>query len=173
MTDLNIVDGSSTDEVVSHQNAPAAARPTPIAEIDPEQGTVIRLKNLEVDGKVGIPMYMKLRASDGAHIPINSSLYFEVERAGQDGTVKHSVQMESLDFYEANTLSEQRDADKRKFALLTLTHAENAPQSGPVRYIDIRDVDSGYLVLDSADQVDWSQSRWFIASEAAETLSKG
>ncbi|MHB9287359.1 hypothetical protein ACKVMT_10015 [Halobacteriales archaeon Cl-PHB] len=172
MTDLNAVKGNSTDEVITYQNAPAVARPTPIIELDAESGTLLRLSNIGGEGAPGLPVFMKLRDSNGDHIPVNSSLFFEVERAGQDSAIKHSVQVENLSFYQSNSISEQRDADKIRHAKLMLTPPENAPATGPVGSIDIRDVDAGYFTLDSAVQVDWSNSEFFIASEAAETLPK-
>lgn len=173
MTDLNIVNGTATDELITHQNAPASAKPTPVVEVDPEQGTYLRLKNVpSPDGSVaGLPIYAKLRNSAGDHLPVTSSMYFEVIRAGEDDATKHSIKLESLEFYATNSINEQRDEDVARHAYLPLT-AGDAANGEQVQAINVRDVDTAYFVLDSPEQIDWSQSKWFIASEAVDTHSR-
>ena len=173
MTDINAVEGTSTDEVTTAQNATGASVATPIFEVDPDRGTFLRFLNrVAVGDSIGLPVYMDLRDSNDNPLPVNSALYWAVQPAGHDEDVKVSKKIESIDFWVNNSISEQRDRDKVDNAKMVLTHAETAAQSGPRSHLDVRDVDTLRLKADSSAQIDHSNSSIFVDASAVEQFGR-
>jgi|AntRauTorcE11897_2_1112592.scaffolds.fasta_scaffold01126_14 hypothetical protein len=173
MADIFISNGSASDVVVQHTNAAGIDRATPILEIDPDRGTLLRLLNRVNRGdEIGIPVYMKLFDSNGDPLPTNTLVKFEIERAGDDDHQKVSEEVKQISFWNSNDITTQRDVDNIDNAKVTLEFPEAASQSGPVKYHDVRDVDSFYVSIESAAEVDWSQSEFYFDTAAIEEGSR-
>ncbi|GAB3318473.1 hypothetical protein EI982_06905 [Haloplanus rallus] len=61
---------------------------TPIAKITPYRGTFLRLLNRVAKGsEQGVPIYAKLRDSNGDLLAVSTKLQFEISPAGTDEQV--------------------------------------------------------------------------------------
>lgn len=171
--DIFAAKGESADPVTTYQNEPAAPRPSPILEVSPERGTFLRFLNAVIKGTVqGIPIYMQLRDSNGDLLPVNTEIKLELEVAGMDKEMVVSETMKSTDQYRTLSVSEQRDTDNIDSTKFTLQYPDAAPQSGPTPKVDVRDIDALYVTIDSAVQVDWSQSVLYIDSDYVQSIGR-
>jgi len=168
MVDLFAVEGNSADEVETYPNVPAAPGADAVVKIKPERGLFIRIANaIAKASRMGVPVYSKLRDTDGNHIPTNTSAYFALEVQGMEEPVKVSEKKGNLSFYATNDITTQRDTDNVDGALFELQEPET--QGGePVSALRVRDIDALYFKIDSAAEVDWSQSEFYIDSEATD-----
>jgi len=171
--DIFAAKGESADAVTTYQNEPNAPRPSPILEVSPERGTFLRFVNAVIKGSVtGLPIYLKLRDSNGNLLPVNTEIKLELEVAGMDKEMVVSETMKSIDQYRTLDLSEQRDTDNIDSTKFTIQYPDAAPESGPAPKVDVRDIDALYITIDSAVKVDWSQSELFIDSDYVESLGR-
>jgi len=168
--DLFASEGESAEAVTVAQNAPASPRPTPILEIVPERGQFLRFLNRVAQGQQdGIPIYADLRDANGDPMPTNTSLYFAVEPSGHESAMKVSEVLKNISQYVKLTISEQRNVDNIDSVKIELQAPENVENGGDsVAKIDVRDIDTLYLMCDSPAQIDWSQSELYIESNAVE-----
>lgn len=161
--------GESADAVTTYQNVPAAPRPSPILEISPERGNFLRFFNEVAQGEAaGIPLYFKLRDSNGDPLPVNTTVYLEIEVSGMDKEMVVSEKVKSTSQFRTLSLEEQRSKDNVDATKFVLKYPDAAPQSGNAPYIDVRDIDALYVTIDSAVQVDWSESEFYFESDAVE-----
>lgn len=173
MADIYISNGSASDVVVQHTNAAGIERATPILEIDPDRGTFLRLLNRVARGdEIGIPVYMKLRDSNGDPLPTNTLVKFELERAGGDDQHKVSEEVKQISFWNSNDITTQRDVDNIDNAKVTLEYPEAASKNGAAPFHDVRDVDSFYVSIESAAEIDWSKSEFYFDTAAIEEGSR-
>ncbi|MDG5778198.1 hypothetical protein VB773_01450 [Haloarculaceae archaeon H-GB2-1] len=167
--DIFAAQGKSADVVTTYQNEPASPRPTPIMEIAPDQGTFLRLLNRVAKGdEQGIPIFAKLKDSNGDPLPINTSLFLELQPAGMTEAMKVSEVVRSIDQYQTLSISEQRNRDNIDATKLTLMAPETADDGGAVPHVDVRDIDTAYLTAESSAKIDWSKSSVYIESNAVE-----
>lgn len=171
--DIFAAKGSSAEAVTTYQNEPSAPRPSPIFEVNPERGTFLRFLNRVAKGEEeGIPIYIKLRDANGDLLPVNTSIKIELEPAGMDKEMVVSETMKSTDQYRTLSLSEQRNSDNVDATKLTLKYPDAAPQSGSAPHVDVRDIDSLFVTIESPVQIDWSQSELYIDSNAVESRGR-
>jgi len=171
--DIYAATGNSADAVTTYQNEPSSPRPSPILEVSPERGTFLRFVNAVIKGTVqGLPIYMKLRDSNGDLLPVNTEIKLELEVAGMDKEMVVSETMKSTDQYRTLSLQEQRNVDNIDSTKFTLQYPDAAPESGPAPKVDVRDHDSFYVTIDSAVQVDWAESELFIDSDYVASIGR-
>jgi hypothetical protein len=168
--DIFASEGATAEAVTTAQNAPASPVPTPILEITPERGQFLRfLNNVAQGDQGGMPVYMDLRDSNGDKLPTSTSLYFAVEPSGHESAMKVSEVLKNISQYVKLGISEQRNVDNIDSAKIELQAPENAPNGGDsVPKVDVRDIDTLYLMCDSPAQIDWAQSEVYIESNAVE-----
>lgn len=173
MADIYLSEGSSSDLVVEHTNAAGIDRATPILEIDPDRGTFVRLLNRVDRGEeIGIPVYMKLRDANGDPLPTNTLLKFEIQRAGGEDTHKISAEVKQISFWNQNDIQTQRNVDNVDAAKIVLEYPEAAEQTGAAPFHDVRDIDSAFVSIESAAEIDWTQSEFYIDTSAVEEGSR-
>jgi hypothetical protein len=168
MVDLYAVEGNSADEVETYPNVPASPDPDAVVEISPDRGLFLRIANaIAKASRMGVPVYMKLRDADGNHIPTNTSAYFALEVQGMEEAVKVSEKKGNLSFYSTNDITTQRDTDNVDGALFELQEPETEG-GDTISALRVRDIDALYFKIDSAAEVDWNNSEWYIDSEATD-----
>ncbi|MDS0280627.1 hypothetical protein [Haloarcula onubensis] len=171
--DIYAAKGNSAEAVTTYQNEPTSPRPSPILEVSPERGTFLRFLNAVIKGTVqGIPLYLKLRDSNGDPLPVNTEIKLELQVAGMDKEMVVSETMKSIDQYQTLSLSEQRNTDNIDSTKFTLQYPDAAPESGPAPKVDVRDIDAFYVTIESAVQVDWSQSEAYFDSDYVQKLGR-
>jgi|GEM_PF-646187 len=168
--DIFASEGATAEAVTTAQNAPASPVPTPILEITPERGQFLRFLNRVAKGEEsGIPIYMDLRDSNGDPLPTNTSLFLAIEPSGHETTMRVSEALKNISQYNQLTVPEQRNEENVDSVKVELQNPEGLPNGGQsTDKIDVRDIDTAYLLLDSAAQVDHSNTEIYIDSNAVE-----
>ena len=170
--DLYAALGNTTDQVITHQNT-AGVR-TPILEVSAERGTFTRLLNHVAKGsETGLPVYFTLKDSAGNLLSMNTSIRFEAEGAGMSDSVKVSEEVETINHWQNNDLTTQRNVDNVDASKIELRYPEISPKNGERDHVDIKDTDTLYVTAEAAEVVDWSKSEWYFDSNAVENHGYG
>jgi hypothetical protein len=168
MTDLFAVNGNTSEYVETFQNYPNSPSADEVVEITPDRGLFLRIANaVKKTTRPGVPVYMKLRDANGNHLPANTSAWFSLELQGMEEPSKVANKKGNMSFYLSNDLTTQRDVDNVDGAVFELTRPESEG-GDTVSALRVRDIDSMYFKIDSDAQIDWSQSEFYIDSEAVE-----
>jgi hypothetical protein len=133
-----------------------------ILTFQPEDGVRLLLRNLMEGGRVGIPLYLRLRDSNDDPIPINSSLTWMFKRPGDDTWTVVGRTRDNIQPWVTLTLAEQRNNDNAGATLLPL-------KGGDGQVLEVTDVQEVALALDSSVQVDWTNSQAYLDTEASRT----
>jgi hypothetical protein len=166
MVEIFISDGDTSDVVSKETNTTGVM--TPIAAVVPDRGTFLRLLNRVAKGsQQGVPIYAKLRDSNGDPLPTSTKLQFEISPAGTDERMKVSKRQDQISVYNSYTLQEQRNVDNVDAAKMVLTTPENMGGQ-PVANVEWADIQTLYLSSKAAAQIDWSQSEIYVDSAAVE-----
>lgn len=165
-SDLFAVKGETANYVDTYANVPAAPGASKVLGVDPDRGRFVRLlNNLPKTGTLGIPVYLKLRDSNGDHIPANSSAYLSLKLSGMESAVRISEKKGNLSHYLSNDITTQRDVDNVDAACFELQQPETEG-GDPVRSITVRDIDEAFINVDSSEVIDWTQSEVYIDTDA-------
>jgi hypothetical protein len=172
MVDLYAANGSTVDQVETEQNNPGVM--DPILKVNPDRGTFLRFLNHVSKGTAsGLPLYFKLRDSNGDLLPQNTDIQLKAQVAGMNGWMNVSELVQSINYWNTNDLTTQRDKDNVDNVKVNLTHPEASGKAGARESVDVRDIDTLAVAIDSAAQVDWSQSEYYFESNAVEEHSRG
>jgi hypothetical protein len=156
--------GNTSDVVETKTNV--SGQTTPIVRVTPERGTWLRLLNRVPTGDArGLPVYMKLRDSNGDPLPTNTAVQFRLLIAGQSESVKVSQEVDTITEWETLSFSKQKNSEHIDAVKMLLTEPEI--QGGePVENVDFRDIDELQFAITSAAQWDPSKSRFYIDDKA-------
>lgn len=166
--DLFSVEGATSDYVETAENVPASPIPTPILTVTPDRGLVLTIRNRVENGEqVGVPIFMKLRDSNGDPLPPTTSLFLAVKRNGDELPRRVSEKKGNISFYTTNDLTTQRNADNVDSAKFVISNGEEAMPG-----INIRDVDEFYIIAEGPTAIDHGNSEIYIDSSAVDEGSK-
>lgn len=139
---------------------------TPALRISPDRGNLIRVLNMVSRGEqIGVPVYMKLKDTDGNDLPVDTTLQWEYSPSNSDSRYRVSRQVSNLAFYNNNTLSEQADVDKIDKAKQTLTEPEFEGQDA-VRFLQWSDIEDVFVSIESSKEIDWANSIFEVEPSA-------
>ncbi|WP_231184720.1 hypothetical protein [Haladaptatus sp. DYF46] len=159
---------SQPDIVEAKQNSVGHA--TPIVTIDPERGTFLRFMNRVSKGEqIGLPLYMKLRDTNGALIPVNSQVDWRIEQVTDDQPIVISEEADNISYWNTNSITTQRDTenvDAVKIPFKTPSVLAGPETSDAPKNINVPGTAKLHLYLKSQAQVDWAESEFFVESEA-------
>jgi hypothetical protein len=166
MAEIFISNGDTSEIVETETNTPGVM--TPIARIVPDRGTFLRLLNMVAKGsEQGVPIYAKLRDSNGDLLAVSTKLQFEISPAGTDERMKVSKRVEQISVYNSYSLQEQRNVDNVDATKVVLTSPENMG-GDPVANIEWADIQDLFVSARAPAEVDWSQSEFYVDSTAVE-----
>jgi len=149
----------TSDIATQRTNTPGEM--TSILEIEPDDGTLIRLLNLVAIGAAeGIPIFADLNDSNDNDLPTDTELMLMAERPTDDTPVAVSVKEDNIASRNQLTIANQRDRDN-------IDAVKHELRGGRV---NIRDKDILYVMVDSAAQIDWSNSEMYFAREGVREL---
>jgi hypothetical protein len=135
---------------------------TPILEVDPTDGTLIRLLNMVSTGNSkGLPIFAKLKDSNDNDLPTDTKLILRVQRPTDDEPVTVSVAEDNIAPWNNLTTAEQRNEENIDAVKVVLKG----------RAVNIRDADLLTVELNSSTQIDWSNSELYFAREGVEERS--
>lgn len=143
---------------VATQRTNTAGELTPILEIDPEDGTMLSFLNRVAQGDAsGIPMYGKLFDTNGNDLPVDTTVVLTAEQPGDARSTPVSVKEDNISPYINNSISNQPDAD----------HIDSVKIELKGKAVNVRDVDTFYVEIQSSKAIDWSQgSELYFEREA-------
>lgn len=167
--DLYAQNGTTADYVSTAQNAAGSNEPNTVLEVSPDRGTWLRILNhVNAGSQQGIPVYMDLQNSAGNNLPPNTRMFFSIALSNSGDDVRVSQKVKNIAFWNQNSLTTQRNKNDVDGAKVVLEHPSMAPSSGPAEKVDVRDIDTFKVKLQSADQIDWTNSSFFFDSSAIE-----
>jgi hypothetical protein len=134
---------------------------SPILEFTPDEGLAFILSNAAARGRSpGIPIYAKLYDSNGDLLPLGTSVRIEYESPGADERRKVSEVRDNLQPYNNLSITEQQDEE--------FVDAVKIPLLG--NELEVRDVDSFFISIESSAVIDWSNSQLFIEGSVVEEV---
>jgi hypothetical protein len=157
---LYAAEGDSSDQITTLTNT--TGQWDPFLEITPDEGTgLIFWNNPPVEGtKPGIPILMDLKDSDGNNLPTGTQLAIAYKSATMDNWKIVSVPVKQISSYNKLTISEQQDAEK----IDSVKHELKSDR------LQVRDVDSAYLLANSSKAVDHSKSEIYLEPTAVDEV---
>jgi hypothetical protein len=168
--DLFIVDGNTSDYVEQYQNVPSSPGATPIVGISPDRGLFLRILNQISRGDArGVPVYFRPRDSNGDLLAPSSAIYFAIELNGWEEASKASLKRGNISHYVTNDLTTQQNVDNIDQSKIPLEVPETAENGGePTSHLTVRWTDTLWLMMDAPSAIDWSQSEFYIDTDAVE-----
>lgn len=168
---INIISNAANDDystseyVEGVENVPGQL--TPVMEISPERGLYIRIANRVSRGsQIGVPMYAKFRDENGDPLPSNTKVAWAIEPLGEDQELLVSDTIDSISYWNQNSLTTQRDEENVDSVKVPLKYPSGTSRPGRPNAINVNGVDSGYLLMNSAAVIDWTQSEFYVEDEA-------
>lgn len=151
MEDLSNIHEYATEETNT------TGQPDPILEISPESGIFLRIVNAVARGsEAGVPIYASLQDSSSNDLPLDTSLRLEYEAPSDEQRNRVSEVRDNIQPYRNLTIQEQQDEDFVDSVKLPLLGSQ----------VNVRDIDSLYVTIDSGTQIDWSNSQLYIEGNA-------
>lgn len=134
---------------------------TSILTYDPEEGTILQIRNRVAKGKeVGVPIYMDLRDAADNPLPDDTEVMLRVDVPSQDQPVQVSEKLRNIAGWNALSMTEQRNEEN--------IDATKVELEGDV--INVRHFDSLRVDVDSSAAIDWSNSELYVDSKATRTI---
>jgi len=143
------------DDAIELVNDPGQL--SPIMSFSPESGLFFRLLNRVNRGKdAGVPIYFKLRDSDGDLLPVGTSVAVKFETPSDEQAHIVSEVRDNIQPWLNLSIRDQQEAE--------YIDSVKVPLKG--RALTVRDIDTAYIVVDSTAEVDWSNSELYIEGNA-------
>lgn len=163
---IEVYEGVASDLVEQQTNVPDQM--TPVLRVSPDRGNAIRVINQVSRGDaIGVPVYMDLNDSNGDDLPTDTALQWEYSPSNTQTRYKISRKLSNISHYNNNTISEQTDVDRIDTFKQVLTQPEFAG-SRPVSHFEWEDIEDVFVSIESAAQIDWSQSTIEVEPGAVE-----
>lgn len=145
---------------VTTQETNSTGQLTPILEINPENGTLLKFLNRVSQGRAeGIPVIQDLRDANDNPLPTDTEYLFRVVRPTDDSPVAVSVKEPNIASWNSLSTAEQRNEDN-----IDSTKVELKGN------INVRDKDVLRVEVNSSAQIDWSNSELYFIREAVQEL---
>ncbi|DAC85300.1 small major capsid protein [Haloterrigena jeotgali icosahedral virus 1] len=147
--------GDSSKYVETQTNTPDQL--TPVLSINPKDGVGVLFRNrVDVGDKAGIPIYGKFLDSNGNPLPADTRVAIGYQAPTDESIQVVSDPKSTIASYIKNSVSDQQD-DRRVDAV---KHALKG------KGLEVRDIDEAYILVDSTEQIDHSQSEIYLEESA-------
>lgn len=145
---------------------------SPILEFEPDDGIGLIIRGMVATGEAdGFPIYADLRDSNGDPLPVDTSLAFQYERPSDDDRTTVTHVQDNIRVFNSLSINEQQNAEHIDQVKQVLKNTEAAQENGETPTLGVRDIDSLYVSVESSTQIDWSNSKLYVAGEAVKTVS--
>lgn len=165
--------GSSSDIVTTLTNTTGVM--DPILEVDPDQGTLVRIANTPAEiglgSAMGVPHYMKLRSGSSTDLPVSTELQWQIKLAGQDSYIQFSERRENIAIWNQADFTTQNSEDNVDSTKIVFT-GDPTDGNGVPTAVSVRDIDKLALAINSSAQISHSDSQIYVESKATETRSR-
>lgn len=163
---IEVYSGAASDLVTKKTNV--VDQMTPILQVSPDRGNAVRVLNMVARGQAtGVPVYMKLKDSNGNDMPVDTALQWEFSPSNTDSRYKISRRLSNIAQYNNNTIAKQTDVDRIDTFKQVLTEPEFRGSS-PVQHFQWSDIEDVFVSIKSSAQIDWSQSKFEVEPSAVE-----
>ncbi|SER15434.1 hypothetical protein [Natrinema salaciae] len=130
---------------------------TPVLSIRPKDGVGVLIRNaVNVGDKSGLPIYGKFRDSNGNPLPANTRVALGYEAPTDESIQVVSDPKATIASYIKNSVSDQQDDRKVDAVKHQLKGSK----------LEIRDIDDAYILVDSSEQIDHTQSEIYFEESA-------
>lgn len=144
-------------EVTQKQNTPGVT--TPILELHPEDGTLLKFLNAVATGdESGLPVIQKLKDENNEDLPTDTEYILKVERPTDDDAIAVSVKEDNIASWNGLSTKDQRNEENIDAVKIELKG----------RAINVRDKDVLTVEINSSRQVDWNNSEWYVPRAGVE-----
>lgn len=151
---------SNISDVATEETNTAGVR-TPILVIEPEDGTSLFFRNSVPRGDApGIPIYAKLRDSNGDPLPQDTNIVLTFQAPSMDDPISVSVPRKNIRPYRGLSIEQQQNEeyiDRIKHEL-----------KGPM--LEVEDVEEIRVEILSSKQIDWANSRLQFAESGVKEV---
>lgn len=146
---------------VATQKQNTAGVLTPILEVKPDNGTLLKFLNRVSTGDApGLPIIAKLKDSNGNDLPADTELILRVVRPTDDSPVAVSVAEDNIAPWNGMSTSEQRNSENIDAVKIDLKGQS----------VNVRDKDVLRVEVDSSAQIDWANSELYVVREGVQEL---
>jgi len=136
---------------------------SPIIEFSPGDGLFFEILNRAARGNApGVPVYAKLRDSNGDPLPLDTTLRWQYEAPGDSEPRSVSETRDNIQPYNNLSITQQQDEE--------YIDAVKIPLKGST--LRVRDIDSLYLSIESSEEIDWSNSQLYVEGSAVDEKRK-
>lgn len=127
---------------------------TPILEVDPDSGTLIRLLNkVETGEEVGLPIFAKFQDTNGNNLPTDTKFILRVLRPTDDEPTPVAVAEDNIAPWNGLTTQEQRNEENIDSVKIRLKGDR----------VNVRDKDTLRVEVNSSAAIDWANSELYFA----------
>ncbi|WP_256299917.1 hypothetical protein [Haloarchaeobius salinus] len=157
---LFAAEGQTSNYVTTQQNTPGQL--TPVLEIQPEDGVGLVIHNrVDVGQKVkGFPIYADLRAGSGDPLPLDSRVAIGYESPTDDSLQVVSVPMSNISTYRKKSIKDQQNRE----------NVDSVKHELKSSRLEVRDIDTAYLLIESSEVIDHTGSEVYIDSDAVDEV---
>ncbi len=151
-----------TDRVEATKKTNVTGQMTPILEFSPIDGMEMDISNFSSGGE-GVPVIAELRDSNGDLLPLDTQLTIEYDAPHLDKpeTVAHTLS--NIRVYRELSVKEQQSEEYRERTRVNLKGRE----------LEVRDIDSALISIESSEEIDWDESRVYVDGDAVTVHSEG
>lgn len=132
---------------------------TGIIEWQPKDGLVLEIRNIVAGG---VPVYMKLRDSNGDELPRDTEVTVRFDAPRLDSPSVVSEVITNIGVWNRLTLSEQQNEEYERQVTVDLEG----------RGLRVTDIETVEIAVDSSVQVDWANSQVEIDRQAVNIVSE-
>ena len=167
MTDVFLSNGATAEGVET--NTPDVGHMDPLFTFSPDQGLFVRiLAAIAAGSEAGVPVYMKLRDTNGNLLPVSTEAVIQVKRAGEQSYHDITERLTNIAHYNQASITKQRNVENIDSSKLVLQYPEGSGKQGSPSHVDIRDIDDLAFSVNSSTQADPAQCEVYVDNKALE-----
>jgi len=156
---LYAAEGNSSNYVTTQTNV--AGQLTSVLEISPDDGVGLVVHNsVDVGDREGFPIYIDPRDGANNQLPLDTELAIGYEAPTDDSFRVVSIPLSNISTYRTKTIQQQQNRDNVDAVKFELKDSR----------LEIRDIDTAYLLMNSSTQIDHSNSEFYIDSDAVDEV---
>jgi hypothetical protein len=138
---------------------------TPILEVSPDDGRVIRIQGRVPQGKaVGVPIYADLRDSNDDPLPLDTEIALAYRAPGARTFEVVTERKDNIRPYRQLAVKEQQNTEHIDAVKFQLKDGAAA--------LDVRDIDDLLVVVEASANIDWGNSRLYFEEKGVAEFSE-
>lgn len=148
-----------TDKVTAEELVNVIGQMSPILSFSPKDGLMLTINN----AGGGVSVALELRDSNGDYLPLDTELTMEYDAPRLDKSQVVAHTLSNIQQFRTLSVKEQQNEEYRGRCLIPLKGSA----------VDVRDIDTFSLSVESSAEIDWANSRVFIDQQNVRVGSSG